>query len=179
MAPIGLVVVGSLTLWYAFNLQFGVKRMMTERAWLLAWLPVVLLVAEVFIVETSLFLYGTPVGYSATLAQGRYFLPLLTLPLLSIGLLREPRVLPRSTRWVLLGSLVMLLWLVLKVFVHDYNLSRGVTQGIFGLRVLLIDSRLPRSMFTGKRRIRRTCRRGTRTNGLRSACSRARDRLPG
>jgi uncharacterized membrane protein len=121
VAPVGIVVVGSLTLWYAFQLQLGARRKIIGNTWLLAWIPIVVLVAEVLIIETTLFVYGTPVGYSTTLAQGRYFLPLLTLPLLTMGLLREPSVRPRSTRWVLLGSAVMLLWLVLKIFVHDYN----------------------------------------------------------
>ena len=121
-APIGIIIVGSLTLWYAFQLQLGLRRVVMAKARVIAWLPIALMGAEVFIIETSLFLYGTPVGSPITLAQGRYFLPVLTLPLLTIALLQEARVRPRSTRWIILGSVTMLVWLVLKIFVHDYTL---------------------------------------------------------
>jgi uncharacterized membrane protein len=76
----------------------------------------------IVLVETTLFVYGTPVGSLITDAQGRYFIPLLFLLLASIGLLRQPRAQLKSTRWILLGVVVMLVWLVLKIFVHDYSL---------------------------------------------------------
>jgi hypothetical protein len=121
-APIGVVIVGALTLWYAFQLQLGERRTISRGDRWAAWLPIPLIVVGVLIIETSLFLYGTPVGLPYTLAQGRYFLPIVALPLLTTGLLREPRARPRSTRWIILGTSVMLVWLVLKVFVHDFTL---------------------------------------------------------
>jgi 1-acyl-sn-glycerol-3-phosphate acyltransferase len=57
-----------------------------------------------------------------TQAEGRYFIPFALLLLVTIGVLRQPRVRPRSTRWILLGVALMLVWLVLKIFVHDYTL---------------------------------------------------------
>ena len=121
-APIGLVIVGSLTLFYAYQLQFGARRIVDHATRLLAWLPVALAAVGVLIVETTLFIYGTPVGLPFTQAQGRYFIPLLLLVLVTIGLLREPRKEERATRWVCLGVVLMLMWLVLKIFVHDYSL---------------------------------------------------------
>jgi uncharacterized membrane protein len=121
-APFGLVVLGSLTLAYAFRLQFGVKRICELGSRLLVWLPVALAVVGVLLTTTTLFVYGTPVGLPESTIQGRYLLLLLPLPLITIGLLREVRVARFSTRWIVLGSTVMLIWLVLKVFVHDYSL---------------------------------------------------------
>jgi len=121
-APFGLVIVGSLTVFYAHQLQFGARRLVDHATRLLAWLPVGLALAGVLIVETTLFIYGTPVGLPFTQAQGRYFIPLVLLVLVTIGLLREPRVRTGTTRWILLGVMLMLVWLVLKIFAHDYAL---------------------------------------------------------
>jgi uncharacterized membrane protein len=121
-APLGVVIVGSLTVWYSFQLQLGKRRIITRGSRAVAWLPIGLMVLGILIIETSLFIYGTPVGLPYTLAQGRYFLPMATLPLLSIGLLREPRLRRRSIRWIVLGSGVLLVWLVLKILVHDFTL---------------------------------------------------------
>jgi len=121
-APVGLVIVGSLTVFYAYQLQFGARRIMNQATHLLAWLPVALAAAGVLIFETTLFIYGTPVGLPFTQAQGRYFIPFLLLVLVTIGLLREPRVRRGTTRWIFLGVLIMLAWLVLKIFIHDYAL---------------------------------------------------------
>jgi hypothetical protein len=32
------------------------------------------------------------------------------------------RHVPHSTRWIVAASMIMLVWLVVKIFVHDYNL---------------------------------------------------------
>jgi uncharacterized membrane protein len=121
-APVGLVVVGSLTLFYAYQLQVGAKRILGHTARALAWVPIGLMVIGILLVETTLFIYGTPLGALVTDAEGRYFIPLLFLLLASMCLLREPRGQLRSTRWILLGVVVMLVWLVLKIFAHDYSL---------------------------------------------------------
>jgi uncharacterized membrane protein len=121
-APVGLVIVGSLTLFYAFQLQVGARRLLDRGTRALAWVPIGLMAVGIVLVETTLFVYGTPVGSLITDAQGRYFIPLLFLLLASIGLLRQPRAQLKSTRWILLGVVVMLVWLVLKIFVHDYSL---------------------------------------------------------
>lgn len=121
-APIGLVIVGSLTLWYAYQIQFGSKRIVEHGTRLLVWLPVALTIVGILLIETTLFIYGTTVGLPAVNVQGRYFYPLVLLPLVTIGLLRETRARRHSTRWILLGTVLMLIWLVLKVFVHDYTL---------------------------------------------------------
>jgi uncharacterized membrane protein len=121
-APIGLVVLGSLILFYAFQLQLGVKRALDQGTRLVAWLPIGIALVGVLLVETTLFIYGTPVGSPITDAQGRYFIPLLFLVLITLGLLREPRHHRGSTCWVVLGVLAMLIWLILKIFVHDYSL---------------------------------------------------------
>jgi len=121
-APVGLVIVGSLTVFYAYQLQLGARRIVDCATRRLAWLPVALAAAGVLIFETTLFIYGTPVGLPFTQAQGRYFTPFLLLVLVTIGLLREPRVRIGTTRWIYLGVVGMLVWLVLKIFVHDYSL---------------------------------------------------------
>jgi uncharacterized membrane protein len=121
-ASTGIVVVGSLTLWYAYQLQFGAKKTVDTGTRQLAWLPVVLVIVGILAIETSLYIVETPVGLLVTQAQGRYFYPLVPLPLLSIALLRENRGSLRSTRWIFLGSSIMLIWLILKIFVHDYAL---------------------------------------------------------
>jgi uncharacterized membrane protein len=121
-APIGLVIVGSLTLWYAFQLQFGSKRVVEQGARLLIWAPVALCLAGILLIETTLYIYGTPLGLPEVNIQGRYFYPLVLLLLVTIGLLREPRAIRHSTRWIVLGTVLMLIWLILKVFVHDYAL---------------------------------------------------------
>ncbi len=121
-APIGIVIVGTVTLWYAFQQQIGKKREVGRGELLVAGLPIALMAIGIIVIETSLFVYGTPVGLPYTLAQGRYFIPLSALPLVSIGLLREPRRRARTLRWIVLGTLIMLIWLVLKVFVHDFSL---------------------------------------------------------
>lgn len=120
-APVGLVVVGALTLWYAYQLQFGAKQRIDHGALTLAWLPVVLTVAGIILVETTLFVYGTPLGQPVTAAEGRYFYPFVALPLLTIDCFRRERQVLRSTRWIVAGSVIMLTWLVIKIFVHDYN----------------------------------------------------------
>jgi uncharacterized membrane protein len=121
-APVGLVVVGSVTLFYAYQLQTGAKRLVDHGTRLLALMPVALVLVGILIVETTLYTYGTPVGLPYTQAEGRYFIPFALLLLVTIGVLRQPRVRPRSTRWILLGVALMLVWLVLKIFVHDYTL---------------------------------------------------------
>ncbi len=121
-APVGLVVVGSLTLFYAYQLQVGARRVLDHGSRALAWVPIGLMAVGILLVETTLFVYGTPVGALVTDAEGRYFIPLLFLLLASICLLRQPRAQLRSTRWIVLGVVVMLVWLVLKIFVHDYAL---------------------------------------------------------
>ncbi len=121
-APVGIVIVGTLVLAYAFQLQWGAKRIVEQGTRLLALLPIALIAIGVLIIETSLYVYGTPLGLPYTQAEGRYFIPLTMLGLVTAGILREPRLRPRSTRWILLGVLIMLVWLILKVFVHDYSL---------------------------------------------------------
>ena len=121
-APVGLVIVGALTLWYAYQLQFGEKRQINCGNVTLVWLPIVLTVVGILLVETTLFVYGTPVGLPVTEAQGRYLYPFVPLPLLTIDCFRRSRQVPCSTRWIVAGSVIMLSWLVVKIFVHDYNL---------------------------------------------------------
>jgi len=121
-APVGLVVVGSVTLFYAYQLQAGAKRLVDHGTRLLALMPVALVLVGILIVETTLYTYGTPVGLPYTQAEGRYFIPFALLLLVTVGILREPRIRPRSTRWIVLGVALMLVWLVLKIFVHDYTL---------------------------------------------------------
>jgi uncharacterized membrane protein len=81
-----------------------------------------LTVIGILLVETTLFVYGTPVGSPVTDAQGRYLYPFVALPLLTIDCFRRARQVPRSTRLIIAGSVIMLAWLVVKIFVHDYNL---------------------------------------------------------
>jgi uncharacterized membrane protein len=119
---VGLVILGSLTACYAFWLVFGKKRDVALNRPALVWLPIAIAVVGFLLIETTLFVYGTPVGLPEVNVQGRYFFPLVPLPLVTIALVRRERVVNRSTRWILLGSGVMLVWLVLKVFVHDYSL---------------------------------------------------------
>ena len=121
-APVGLVIIGALTLWYAYQLQFGERHRANYGTLTLAWLPIVLTVAGVLLVETTLFVYGTPLGQPVTAAEGRYFYPFVALPLLTIDCFRRPRQVSGSTRWIIAGSVIMLVWLVVKIFVHDYNL---------------------------------------------------------
>ncbi len=121
-APVGLVVLGSLTLWYAYGLQFDARRIVNRGSWLVIWLPIALTIVGVLLVETALFIYGTPSGLPEVNVQGRYLFPLVPIPLVTIGALREPRLARYATTWVLLGSSLMVLWLVLKIFVHDYAL---------------------------------------------------------
>ncbi len=121
-APVGLVIFGALTLWYAYQLQFGEKRRINYGTLTLAWLPIAMTVAGILLVETTLFVYGTPVGQPVTAAQGRYLYPFVALPLLTIDCFRRVRQVPHSTRWIIAGSVIMLSWLVVKIFVHDYNL---------------------------------------------------------
>jgi uncharacterized membrane protein len=121
-APVGLVIIGALTLWYAYQLQLGQKRRADYGTLTLAWLPIVMTVAGILLVETTLFVYGTPVGQPVTAVQGRYFYPFVALPLLTIDCFRRVRQVPHSTRWIIGGSVIMLAWLVVKIFVHDYNL---------------------------------------------------------
>jgi hypothetical protein len=122
VAPVGLVIVASVTLWYAYQLQFGERRHHLSEHVVLVWLPIALAVAGVLLVETTLFVYGTPVGFPVTQAQGRYFYPFVPLPLITIDFYWRRRDVSHSTRWIMLGSAVMLVWLVVKIFVHDYNL---------------------------------------------------------
>ncbi len=121
-APVGLVIIGALTLWYAYQLQFGEKRRANYGTLTLAWLPIAMTVAGIVLVETTLFVYGTPVGQPVTAAQGRYLYPFVALPLLTIDCFRRVRQVPHSTRWIICSSVIMLAWLVVKIFVHDYNL---------------------------------------------------------
>ncbi len=118
-APTGLVVIGALTLWYAFGLQLGVPRRLQDGS-LAIGLPIVLTVLGVVLVETALFVYGTPAGLPESAVQGRYFLPLVPLPLVTIAVLREPRTTRSSILWLLLGTMLMLLWLIAKICLHDY-----------------------------------------------------------
>ena len=121
-APIGLVIVGTLTLWYAFQVQFGSKRIVAQGTRLMIWLPIALTIVGILLIETTLYVYGTAALLPEVNVQGRYFYPLLLLPLVTIGLLREARPTRHSTRWIIVGTVLMLIWLVLKIFVHDYSL---------------------------------------------------------
>jgi uncharacterized membrane protein len=121
-APVGLVIIGALTLWYAYQLQFGEKRRANYGKLTLAWLPIAMTVVGIILVETTLFVYGTPLGQPVTAAQGRYLYPFVPLPLLTIDCFRRGRQVRHSTRWIVGGSVIMLVWLVVKIFVHDYNL---------------------------------------------------------
>jgi uncharacterized membrane protein len=122
VAPVGLLIIGALTLWYAYQLQFGQKRRANYGTLTLAWLPIVMTVAGIVLVETTLFVYGTQVGQPVTAAQGRYLYPFVALPLVTIDCFRRVKQVRHSTRWIIGGSLIMLVWLVIKIFVHDYNL---------------------------------------------------------
>lgn len=119
-----LVIVGALTFLYSYWLQFGANRLKVARMsvkWS-AWAPIGLMVAGILFINASLYIYGTPLGFPEILIQGRYLYPLVLLPLITIGLFKEPRTLARSTCWIASGSSAMLVWLILKVFVHDYSL---------------------------------------------------------
>jgi uncharacterized membrane protein len=121
-APLGIAIVGSLILVYAYQLQLGARRIAHQGGRLLTWMPIALMLVGVLLVETTLFIYGTPTGSLFTNARGRYFIPLLFLVLVTTGLLRKPRAQRGATRWIVLGVTLMLAWLVLKIFVHDYSL---------------------------------------------------------
>ncbi len=121
-APVGIVIVGALTLFYAYQLQIGTRRIVGFGSRLIVWLPIALMLVGTLLVETTLFVYGTPVGSPEVSTQGRYLYPLVLLPLVTIGLLRDVRVRRHSTPWLLLGTVLLLVWLVLKIFVHDYSL---------------------------------------------------------
>jgi len=122
-APFGIVIVGSVTLWYAFWLQLGARRLLHGARRVFAWVPVVLALAGALIVMTTFWIYWTPVRQLVVVGlQGRYFVPFVALPLVTIGLLRQPRIVRHANRWVLAGSTSMLVWLVVKIFVHDYGL---------------------------------------------------------
>jgi hypothetical protein len=122
LAPIGLIVVATLVLAAAFRSELGPRLRPASRVeWGRALLPVVLAVASVVVILTVLWWQWTPIGsLTVRQVQGRYFVPLVPLSLITIALLRGKPDVPARWTWVVIGTLFMLLYTALKVGVLFY-----------------------------------------------------------
>jgi len=122
LAPLGLVIVATLVLAAAYRSELGIRRRLvttTERA--AALLPLVLGAVSVIVIFTVLWWQWTAVGARLVRQiQGRYFLPLVPLPLITIALLRAKRVVPPPRTWLVIGSFAMLFYTAVKVVVVFY-----------------------------------------------------------
>jgi uncharacterized membrane protein len=86
-----------------------------------ALLPIVLATVSVIVIFTVLWWQWTAVGARLVRQiQGRYFLPLVPLPLITIAILRAKKMTPAPTTWVVMGSFGMLAYTAIKVFVLFY-----------------------------------------------------------
>lgn len=122
LAPLGLIIVATLVLAAAYRNELGIRRRLlstTERA--AALLPLVLGAISVIVIFTVLWWQWTAVGARLVRQiQGRYFLPLVPLPLITIALLRAKRALPPPSTWLLIGTFAMLFYTAVKVVVLFY-----------------------------------------------------------
>jgi len=122
LAPAGLIVVATLILAAAYRREIGPHRegvTTIDRA--SAALPLVLGFVSVVVIFSALWWQWTPVGARLVRdVQGRYFLPLVPLPLITIALLRSKPALPPKWAWIVLGTLGMLAYTALKVGVLFY-----------------------------------------------------------
>jgi uncharacterized membrane protein len=102
----------------------------SNRAWALSagrvavgLFPPALMLLNVVLAFTAIYLDATVVGSPLVTLQGRYFVPLIGVPLLSLSVLQRGEHLPRSV--MLLMSLVVLMYVgvVLKVLVNFYAVA--------------------------------------------------------
>jgi uncharacterized membrane protein len=122
LAPAGLIVVVTLILAAAFRHEIGARREgVTTVDRLSAALPVVLGLISVLVIFSALWWQWTPVGARLVRGvQGRYFLPLVPLPLITIALLRAKPAATAKWAWILVGTGGLLLYTLVKVGVLFY-----------------------------------------------------------
>ncbi len=122
LAPVGLIIVATLAISVAYRADLGPRRNgLTTLERSVALVPLVLGAASILVILSALWWQWTPVGALIVRdIQGRYFLPLAPLPLLTIALLRVKPALPPARAWVLIGVVGMLVYTAAKVLVLFY-----------------------------------------------------------
>jgi uncharacterized membrane protein len=121
-APLGLVILATILLFSAYRADVGRPRPgVSTLTYARALLPLALAAVAVVVIFSVLWWQWTAVG-SLTVReiQGRYFLPLMGLPVLTVALLRTKPIGLSRWRWLVIGSLVMLAYTALKVWVLFY-----------------------------------------------------------
>jgi uncharacterized membrane protein len=121
-APLGLVALGTAVLTCSYAAMTGSRRSLSNSERVLAWYPVVLTIAGTLLIEIAFWVYWTPPGWRSILGvQGRYFLALTVFPAITVGIFREPRTPTIFSRFILGGTMIGLVWIVLKVLSHDFG----------------------------------------------------------
>ena len=123
VAPIISVVFATALLAVAFGRDAGerLEDQSPARRIVASVGPLVVTIAGILAVYASMYLIWAPVGADyVTDVQGRYFIPVLAVPVLSLVLRRRP-VLPRPSEvWLAGGSTLLLLFAIGKSFLVFY-----------------------------------------------------------
>jgi len=107
--PVWVAIVAFLVLGVAYGLEFGPRRRQSSALGLVsAVTPIVLFVAGVFAVFTTLWIEWTAVGSSVINGlQGRYLLPLAAVPVVTVVLFTKRSWPPRWSWPVVVGMTVL------------------------------------------------------------------------
>lgn len=120
--PVALIVFAGVVLFAAFRAEVGARvGTMTLRRRAAALVPLGIAVAGGLAVYAAAALRSTaPGSLLVSGVQGRYLDPLLSVPMVSIVLLRRPPARLRVERWLVAAMALLALYTVLKVFVRFY-----------------------------------------------------------
>ncbi len=115
-----MMVIGYLLLVQAYLREAARPYVWSLNSAIQAALPIGLVLTNTVLMFTALYLYATPVGGTLLTPQGRYFLPLAAVPLISLFILSARP--PRPPSVVALAPFILLIQagLVLKVLALFY-----------------------------------------------------------
>lgn len=119
---VGVVAFAGILLGLAYRSEVGGRRPLSER-WrpVVAWLPVTLTVVSVLLIFTVLWVTWTPVGSLKVFGiQGRYFLPIVAVPVVTVALLRVEPEHRRRYGWFVFGAICLLAYALAKILFYFY-----------------------------------------------------------
>jgi len=119
--PILVVVAGFVAIAMAYRTELAVTLQRSLRTWVVASWPVILVVANVVLIITALYITDAAVGASMYWhVHGRYFLPLAAVPAVSVGVLAARPGQGASALPYAATMSLLLLYLVGKVAIYFY-----------------------------------------------------------
>lgn len=120
---IGAVAFAGILMGLAYRAEVGAPRPVSERGQsVVAWLPVALAIVSVLLIFTVLWVSWTPVGSLTVFGiQGRYFLPIVAVPVVTVALLWTEPEGRRRYGWFALGAVYLLVYALAKILFYYYH----------------------------------------------------------